>query len=110
MTKCSACIEWEAKGGTVLHCNTCAIHQPPAMLPDYYEWLAGVLVNPPPPNDALRELLRTAYPWPNTSQQPKPVKPQLSEKQEREGQGIARAVKAMTDNSAIIGSFVMGHR
>jgi hypothetical protein len=109
MTKCAACIEWEAKGGTVLQCNTCG---PVAVAAEEtaYEKFVRICENPPPPNDALRGLMRTAYPWPNTSQQPKPVKPQLSEKQEREGQGIARAVKAMTDNSAIIGSFVMGHR
>jgi hypothetical protein len=64
----------------------------------------------PPPNDALRELMRTAYPWPNTSQQPKPVKPQLSEKQEREGQGIARAVQNLNVSNDIRQSFVMGHR
>jgi hypothetical protein len=107
MTKCAACIEWEAKGGTVLQCNTCgqpAVVADENKLPDYYEWLAEVMVNPPTPNDALRELLRTAYPWPNTSQQPKPVKPQLSEKQEREGQGIARAVQNLNDHEKRLGA------
>jgi hypothetical protein len=65
-----------------------AIHQPPALLPDA-------------PTDALRIALGMKV---------RLAKPPLTEREQRNADGVARAVKAMTDNSAIIGSFVMGHR
>jgi hypothetical protein len=125
MTKCAACIEWEAKGGTVLQCNTCGqpadeeraalcweCHQPmtgkfrtvcEACVQKVTDFLDDDQWPPsPPPNDALRELMRTTAPWvKDNCVQPKPP---LTEREHLHANNIARALNNLNDHEKRLGA------
>jgi hypothetical protein len=98
---------------TIHWCSQCddqplAIHQPPALLPDPQ---GCTCANQPQWCDfCLASHRRIEAAWVAEFYPPKdncvqqPPKPQLSEKQEREGQGIARAVKNLTFHESRLGA------